>query len=163
MLFSFITHTRSVWLRVGGGWVVVGVEGMEGRCCWWWEEENLVFQRILCSLHLSMHVHPDLTLTLTEQILFSGWIHAHQWFSCETYFLSSIWAHYLFLWSACISPNVALVMDHAAYWTDDNAEPHDFLVFSIKRTPRHYFEMLELFGDRLRRIPTCRGKWRHGR
>ena len=110
-----------------------------------------------------MHVHPHLTLTRTEQMIFSGWIHAHKWFSCETYFLASIWAHFVFLWSACISPNVALVMDYAAYWTDDTAEPYDFLVFSIKRTPKYYYEMLELFGDRLRRIETCRGKLRHGR
>jgi hypothetical protein len=109
-----------------------------------------------------MHVHPHLTLTLTEQMLFSGWIDAHKWFSCETYSIASIWAHFVFLCSACISPNIALVMDYAAYWTDDTAEQYDFLVFSIKRTPRYYFEMLELFGDRLRRIATCRGKLRHG-
>ena len=155
-----------MWLRVGGGWVVVGVEGMEGRCCWWWEEENLVFQRILCSLHLPMYVHPHLTLTLTEQILFSGWIHTHKWFSSETYSLASILGSLI---TCCFGALVfcqtwhwSRIMQHM-YGTDDNAEPLDCLVFSIKRTPYQFFLQLELFGDRLKRIETCRGKWRHGR
>jgi hypothetical protein len=45
-----------------------------------------------------------------------------------------------------------------AYGTDDHAEPIDFLVFSIKRTPFQFFLQLELFGDKLKRIATCRGK-----
>ena len=142
------------------------MEGMEGRCCWWWEEENLVFQRILCSLHLSMPVHHHLTLTLTEQILFSGWIHTHKWFSSETYSLASILGSLI---TCCFGALVfcqtwhwSRIMQHM-YGTDDNAEPIDCLVFSIKRTPYQFFLQLELFGDRLKRIETCRGKWRHGR
>ena len=48
----------------------------------------------------------------------------------------------MFDWSAFAFPTMALVMDDAIaiYGVDDHTEPHDFLVLSIKRSPREFFK-----------------------
>ena len=157
--------------QCGFGWVVGG---------WWWGwkgwkggvagggKKRILCFRESCVLSICQCTCTliSLSLTLTEQILFSGWIHTHKWFSSETYSLASILGSLI---ACCFGALVfcqtwhwSRIMQHM-YGTDDNAEPIDCLVFSIKRTPYQFFLQLELFGDRLKRIETCRGKWRHGR
>ena len=54
---------------------------------------------------------------------------------------------------------MALVKDDAIaiYGVDDHTEPHDFMVLSIKRSPKEFFEILELFGDSDRSVEVARG------
>jgi hypothetical protein len=65
----------------------------------------------------------------------------------------------VFDWSAFIFPTMALVKDDAIaiYGVDDHTEPHDFLVLSIKPSPREFLEILELFGDSNKRVEVARG------
>ena len=65
----------------------------------------------------------------------------------------------MFDWSAFVFPTMALVKDDAIaiYGVDDHTEPHDFMVLSIKRSPKEFFEILELFGDSDRSVEVARG------
>ena len=75
------------------------------------------------------------------------------------YVTVSILAQWLFDWSAFAFPNMALALDDAIaiYGVPHFAEPIDWLVLSIKRTPTEFFEKMELFGDSFKVVDVAKG------
>ena len=65
----------------------------------------------------------------------------------------------MFDWSAFAFPTMALALDDALaiYGVPHYPEPIDWFVLYVKRTPKEFFEKLELFGDSFKRVEVARG------